>query len=100
MVRKIVNILLITNTSKQSAYRKDFDKTKYMYFLIKNYELLEKYDRIWGKFRNVIKKGYDGEPVYKDKHLKTKIKSCERKININFHDYKVPKNVLNAFVYL
>ena len=29
-----------------SAYRKDFDKTKYMSFLIKNDELLEKYNEI------------------------------------------------------
>ena len=29
-----------------SAYRRDFDETEYMYFLIKDDELLEKYDEI------------------------------------------------------
>ena len=29
-----------------SAYRKDFDETKYMSFLIKHDELLEKYNEI------------------------------------------------------
>ena len=29
-----------------SAYRKDFDETKYMSFLIKDDELLEKYNEI------------------------------------------------------
>ena len=29
-----------------SAYRKDFDESKYMSFLIKDDELLEKYDEI------------------------------------------------------
>ena len=28
---------------KMNAYRKDFDKTKHLYLLIKNKELLEKY---------------------------------------------------------
>ena len=32
-----------------TAYRKDFDETKYMSFLIKNDELLEKYNKIWKK---------------------------------------------------
>ena len=32
-----------------SAYRRDFNETKYMSFLIKDDELLEKYNEIWGK---------------------------------------------------
>ena len=32
-----------------TAYRKDFDETKYLYFLIKDDELLEKYFEIWEK---------------------------------------------------
>ena len=32
-----------------SAYRKDFDKTKYASFLIKGDELLEKCNEIWEK---------------------------------------------------
>ena len=31
------------------AYRKDFDETKYMSFLTKDDELLEKYNGIWEK---------------------------------------------------
>ena len=34
---------------KMSAYRKDFDETKYMSFLIKDDELLEKYNETWKK---------------------------------------------------
>ena len=29
------------------AYRKDFDETKHMFFLIKDDELLEEYNAIW-----------------------------------------------------
>ena len=39
-----------------SAYRKDFDKAKCMSFLIKNENLLEKYNSIWKKVSNIIKK--------------------------------------------
>ena len=48
------------------AYRGDFDRTKCINFLIKNDEMLEKYDEIWNKVIKVIKKGFgfDNEPVY------------------------------------
>ena len=32
-----------------SAYKKDFDETKYMSFIINDDELFEKYDVIWEK---------------------------------------------------
>ena len=34
------------NTTEMNAYRRDFNGTKYMSFLIKNEELLEKYNEI------------------------------------------------------
>ena len=43
------------------------------------------------KVSKVIKKGFDSEPVYNNKYLKTKIKSYEEKINTNFHNDNVPK---------
>ena len=61
-----------------------------MSFLIKNGELLEKYE-IWDKVSKVIKSGFDIAPVYNNKYLKTKIKSYEGKINTNCCDDKVPK---------
>ena len=58
---------------KMSAYRKDFDETKYMSFLIKEDEMLEKYNEIWETFSNTIKKGFDSESVYNEQYLKIKI---------------------------
>ena len=46
-----------------SAYRRDFDKTKYMSVLIKDDEILEKCNEIWEKVKNSIKKEFDSEPV-------------------------------------
>ena len=76
---------------KMSAYRINFDETKYIYFLIKDDELLEKYNEIWENVRNSLKKEFDNEPVYNEKYLKAKIKSCNGKINTNFHNNKIPK---------
>ena len=74
-----------------SVYRKDFNETKYISFLIKDDELLEKYNEIWEKVKNSLKKGFDGEPVYNEKYLRAEAKLHNRKINTNFHDNTIPK---------
>ena len=40
---------------KMGACGRDFDENKYMYFLIKNIELLRKYNEIWDNPNKVIK---------------------------------------------
>ena len=74
-----------------STYRRDFDETKYMSFLIKDDELLEKYNEIWEKVKNNLKKEFDSEPVYNEKYLKAKIKSYNGKINTSFYNNKIAK---------
>ena len=49
---------------KLSPYRRDFDETNYMSFLIKNDELLEKCNKIWKKVSNSMKKEFNSEPKY------------------------------------
>ena len=39
---------------KMSAYRKDFNETKCMSFLTKDDKLLERYNKIWEKVKNMI----------------------------------------------
>ena len=46
-----------------------------------------------------MKKGLDSDFVHNEKYLKTKIKSDEGKMSINFHSNKIPKKVLNVSVY-
>ena len=60
-----------------SAYERDFEKAKHISFLIKDNKLLEKYNQIWDKVTNTIKKGSDSEPVCNEEYSKTKIKSYE-----------------------
>ena len=56
-----------------------------MSFLMKDNEVLEKYNEIWKKIINSIKKESDRESVYNEKYLKIKVKP--------------QKKVLNLFVY-
>ena len=57
-----------------SAYWRDFHETKYISFLIKVDELLEKYNEIWEKVNNSSKKEFDSKPACIKKYLKAKIK--------------------------
>ena len=59
-----------------TAYVKNYDgQTKWMYFLIEDDDLFEKYNAIQDKVSADIKKEFDGEPVYNKSYLKTIIKS-------------------------
>ena len=76
---------------------KSFNETKYMSFLIKDNEFLEKYNTIWDKISNSIKKGFDREPVYKEKYLKTKNNMKIKSIHI-FMMMEYKKKALTIFV--
>ena len=64
MVNKILNISLVTNIIKKLdlyansffIYKRYSDKTKCMYFMIKDEKMFDKYITIWEKVSNVIKK--------------------------------------------
>ena len=67
--------------------------------MIKDDEFLEKYNNIWEKVSNNNKKEFDRKPVYNEKYIKNKIKSYNGKINTNLDNNKIPKKVLNVYVY-
>ena len=75
--------------------RRDIDQSKYISFLIKDDELQENIIEFGKKVENSITKEFGSEPVYNEKYLKVKIKSCNGKINTYFHNNKV----LNLFVH-
>ena len=68
-----------------------------MYFLIKDDKWLEKYDKIWDKVCNSIKKRIHSEPFYDEKYLKTKIKFCDGKTSRSFHHNGIPKEGFHCF---
>ena len=59
--------------------------------MIKEDELLKKYNKSWKKVKNTIDKEFDSELVYNEKYLKPNIEYYNGKINTNFHNNKIPK---------
>ena len=80
-----------------SSYVKRFNKGNYMSSLIKDDSLFKRYNKIWNKVNNSIKKGFASKPVYNDKYFKTKTKTYESKVSTNFHDSKIPKEISFIF---
>ena len=71
------------------GYVKCFDDNKTMSFLADDTssglgesrkEFLKEYVKVWEKIRDLIGKKFNSEPVYGDKYIKTKIKSCNNDI--------------------
>ena len=103
MVKSVLNISLAAKMLKKirpififlpkiSAYRRDFDETKYISSLIEDEVLLEMYNQILRKVKNNIENEFDSEPVYNEKYLRAKIKSYHnKKINSNYYNNKIPK---------
>ena len=81
-----LNIML----PKTSVYVKSYDgQTKWMYVLIEDDDLLEKYNTIWDKVSADIIKEFDSEPVYNKNYVKTK-KSHGDEVT-DFYDQKIPR---------
>ena len=60
-------------------------------FFNKNVEVLEKYNKIWKKVKNSIKKEFESKPVCNEKYLKAKIKFYNGKISTNFRNNEILK---------
>ena len=66
---------------KTSAYVKIYDgQTKWMYFLIEDGDLLQKYNTIWDMVSTDMKKEFDSKPAYDENYLKTEINSHGDKV--------------------
>ena len=76
---------------KTSGYVKSYnEQTKWMYFLIKDDDLLEKFNTIWNKVSADIKKEFHSELVHNEKLLKTKIKSHGNEV-ADFYNKEIPR---------
>ena len=65
---EIVKLLCII-LPQMSGYIKYFENgSKNMYFLIKDDEVWDKYNKIWDKIKNKLNIKFHSEPVYKNKY--------------------------------
>ena len=67
-----------------------------MNLLVNDKKILEKYNKIWNKIKNLFKKEFNSEPGYNDKYIKTKIKIFNNRVYTNFQNNKIPKDNKNC----
>ena len=57
---------------------------KNMYFLIKDDEVWEKYEQIWGVIKNKLGIKFHSKPIYEKKYLKVKVREFDGVIKKTF----------------
>ena len=62
-----------------------------MSFLIKDDEVWEKYEKIWGVIKNKLSIKFHSEPIYKQKYLKAEVREFDGVIKTNFLGNDTPK---------
>ena len=77
---------------QMSGHIKCFEKGgKHMSFFVRDGEVLEKYNEIWGVIKKKLKFKFHSEPVWDEKYLKTKVREFDRVIKTNLLGNGVPK---------
>ena len=61
------------------------------HFLIKDSEVLKKYEYIWDVIKNKLGIKFHSERIYENKYLKTKVREFDGSIKTNFLGNNVPK---------
>ena len=76
-----------------TGYFKTFNENVTMSFRVNNKQLLENYNKIWGKVEKLMRIDFESKPVYGDdgKYIKTKIEIYAGSMVTNFHNKKIPK---------
>ena len=62
-----------------------------MSFLIKDEEVLDKYEEIWDVIKNKLGTKFHSELVYDETYIKAKVREFDGKIKTNFLGNDVPK---------
>ena len=75
-----------------SGYIKYFENgSKSMSFMIKNDDVLDKYNETWGKIKKKLNIKLHSMSVYDEKYIKTKVREFNGVSKINFLGDEVPK---------
>ena len=67
-----------------------------MNLLVNDKKILEKYNEIWDKTKNVFEKKFDSEPVYNDKYIKVKEIQITQRFMVIQHQQQV--NIIHGFL--
>ena len=70
------------------------DGARKMSFFTTNNEFLERYTAVWEKISDLVNKKFDSDPIYNNKYINTKIRSCNNSIISNFRNIDNKNNKL------
>ena len=77
---------------QMSRYVKCFENGgKNTYFVIKDDDVLEKYNEIWDKIKTDLNIKFHGMAVYDEKYMKTKVREFNDVIKTNYLGDEIPK---------
>ena len=75
-----------------NGYIKHFENGgKNMSFFVRNDNVLDKYNEIWGKIKEKLNIKFHSMPVYDETYIKVKVREFDGKIKTNFLVNEVPK---------
>ena len=81
---------------QMNGYIKHFENGgKNMSFMIRDDNVLDKYNEIWNVIKNKIDIKFHSEPIYDQTYIKTKVREFDGKIKTNFLSNDVPKENMN-----
>ena len=88
---EIVKLLCIM-LPQMSGYIKHFENNgKNMSFMVKDDDVLDKYNELWDKIKEKLNMKFHSMPVYNETFIKAKVREFDSVIKTNFLDGKVPK---------
>ena len=77
---------------QMSGYIKYFENGgKNMSFMVKNDDVLDKYNEIWDKIKGTLDMNLHSMPVYDKKYIKAKVREFNGVIKTNFLGDEIPK---------
>ena len=79
-----------------NAYIKCFKKRRKKHvFVIKDDEVLDKYNEIWDKIKGKLNIKFHSMPVYDEKYIKAKVREFNGVIKTNFLGDEIPKESMH-----
>ena len=79
-----------------SGYIKYFENGgKNISFMLKNDDVLDKYNEIWGNIKTDLKIKFHSMPVYDEKYIKAKVREFNGVIKTNFLGDEIPKESMH-----
>ena len=81
---------------QMTEYMKYFENgRKNMSFVIKDDDVLDKYNEIWDKIKETLSIKFHSMPVYDEKYIKAKVREFNGVIKTNFLGDKIPRESMH-----